>query len=326
MKKVADIILLFFVLNFINNAKCENELFSSLRKTTIGDESLAWKRATDTRHPLRNTEATDLMTLTTTESLSNENITLTPFPSSSSLLTTSSPFTLMNTRPTKGSLFGENKTQEEEKNIITNDIMSTLGTSTTEGTTSTQETTSASTRGTTPTTQESITVTNVPIVVGAKPAVNLFCGYGSWASYRRNDGKLDIDELQKSSALNKCTHFIYAFAGLSSSGTVISYDSALELPSTSGSFSQLASIKEKYPHLKTFIAIGGWDQPSRKFSFLVSQEKSRAKMSRSMTEFAKLHGFDGVIVAWFFPGGHSGDKANYVAFLQVCKLIVYYNQ
>jgi len=151
----------------------------------------------------------------------------------------------------------------------------------------------------------------------------LFCGYGSWASHRMGEGKLDVEGLNSVEfVLERCTHLIYAFAGLNSSADVMSLDPTRELDPNSGTFAQLRSIKERHPHIKTLIAVGGWDTPSDLFSFLISNERMRSLLTQTVPHFAKRHGFDGVVISWFYPGsqwrgGHPMDKQNFATFLQV---------
>jgi hypothetical protein len=154
----------------------------------------------------------------------------------------------------------------------------------------------------------------------------LFCGFGSWAAHRQGEGKFGVQDLNSISfVLQRCTHIIYAFVGLNSSGQVMSLDPDLELDPLSGTFAQLRAIKQRHPHIKTLIAMGGWDTPSDLFSFLVSDEEMRKSLFRNIPNFAKQHGFDGVIISWLYPGshwrgGHPLDKQNLATFLQVLKL------
>jgi hypothetical protein len=154
----------------------------------------------------------------------------------------------------------------------------------------------------------------------------LFCGFGSWAAHRQGQGKFGVQDLNSTSfVLQRCTHIIYAFVGLNSWGQVISLDPNLELDPLSGTFAQLRAIKQRHPHIKILIAMGGWDTQSDLFSFLVSDEGMRKSLFRNIPNFAKQHGFDGAIISWFYPGsrwrgGHPLDKQNLATFLQVLKL------
>ena len=56
----------------------------------------------------------------------------------------------------------------------------------------------------------------------------------------------------------------------------------------------------KYPHLKTFISIGGWTG-SGEFSELASTEEGRIKFIQSALRFIKKYEFDGVDIDWEFP-------------------------
>src|SRR5690606_19622067 len=86
--------------------------------------------------------------------------------------------------------------------------------------------------------------------------------YAAWARYNGfSPNNLDASKL---------THINYAFANIDSNHKVV-----LGYPDVDPSnIKQLNSLKEKYPHLKTIIAIGGWSWSGR-FSDVAFTENSR---------------------------------------------------
>lgn len=58
----------------------------------------------------------------------------------------------------------------------------------------------------------------------------VICYYGTWATYRQGNGKFDVENVDP----QMCTHLMYAFAGITSQGEVISLDSFLDLPDNWG--------------------------------------------------------------------------------------------
>ena len=88
-------------------------------------------------------------------------------------------------------------------------------------------------------------------------------------------------------------------------------------------FSQLNELKASYPHLKTLISIGGWND-SGKFSDAALTDASRTVFANSVVAFIKQYGFNGVDIDWEYPvsGGlstnikRSSDKQNFTLLLQ----------
>lgn len=53
--------------------------------------------------------------------------------------------------------------------------------------------------------------------------------------------------------------------------------------------------------MKILLSLGGWSESSSKFSSLVSEKSYRKAFIDHAITFLKLHNFDGLDVAWFFP-------------------------
>ena len=66
-------------------------------------------------------------------------------------------------------------------------------------------------------------------------------------------------------------------------------------------------LKNKYPHLKTLISVGGWTM-STNFSATAATADARQVFARSCADFVQQYGFDGVDIDWEYPvsGGDSG--------------------
>lgn len=90
-----------------------------------------------------------------------------------------------------------------------------------------------------------------------------------------------------------------------------------------GNFAKLADLKEKHPHIKTLIAVGGWSWSNR-FSDAAADPATRKVFAESSVAFIRAYGFDGVDLDWEYPveGGLEGnslrpeDKENYTSLLQ----------
>ncbi|MFM9035071.1 MAG: glycosyl hydrolase family 18 protein, partial [Mycobacterium sp.] len=171
--------------------------------------------------------------------------------------------------------------------------------------------------------------------------------FPEWGIYGRNFQVADVPA-------DQLTHLIYAFLNVTPAGEVAIYDSFAAVdkrfaasetvsgeadqwyypPSDPrstqtvwGNFNQLAQLKQKYPHLRVNIAIGGWTL-SRNFSTAVSTAAGREKLATSIVNFLDTYRmFDGVDFDWEYPGGGGldgnsaspGDGANYAALLKLLR-------
>jgi chitinase len=99
------------------------------------------------------------------------------------------------------------------------------------------------------------------------------------------------------------THVCYAFALIKDGQCAIDKPEPFNrhLP-------ELRQLKQKHPHIRTFISIGGWTG-SAPFSDMALTEASRDTFARSCADFVSLHGFDGVDVDWEYPVGGGNDPS-----------------
>lgn len=149
--------------------------------------------------------------------------------------------------------------------------------------------------------------------------------YTSWSTYTNFQvNQIPADRLD----------FInYAFANISNGQVVLGdpyADTEKTFPGDSssqgalnGNFGQLLKLKQRDPHLKTLISVGGWTW-SGQFSNVASTPQSRDEFANSAVAFIKKYGFDGVDIDWEYPvsGGQAGntnspaDKQNFTLLLQ----------
>ena len=118
---------------------------------------------------------------------------------------------------------------------------------------------------------------------------------------------------------SRLTHVNYAF-GLVGQDHKIKMSDPVNDPIN---FEELRKLKEKYPHLQTTIAVGGWGG-SAGFSEAAATDEARTIFANSLVDFIVEHGFDGVDLDWEYPvsGGGPGtypnpdDKENYPLLLE----------
>jgi chitinase len=129
------------------------------------------------------------------------------------------------------------------------------------------------------------------------------------------------------------THIFYAFGKLGADGRVTLGDPCLDIGvcatgtpvNAGGNFAELRKLKERYPHLKVLVSLGGWSG-SPYFSDAALTDSSRRLFTETaidvfITQTSGL--FDGLDVDWEFPvsGGNRGnverpeDKENFTLLL-----------
>jgi chitinase len=148
--------------------------------------------------------------------------------------------------------------------------------------------------------------------------------YAQWAIYARdfNIGKIDG---------NKLTHLMYAFFNTEYSAAspqttkLKSLDSYADFEHTEnggawppapwdspvkGNFYDLKKLKEKYPHLKILISLGGWTK-SQNLPYIAADPIARTALANDMAAFLVTYPFiDGFDIDWEFPmvGGIDGTE------------------
>lgn len=127
------------------------------------------------------------------------------------------------------------------------------------------------------------------------------CYFGSWSTYRWSHGKFDVEDIDPF----LCSHLVFGFAGLDEKSFKIkSLDPFNDLYSDwgKGAFQRFTGLKAHNPHLKTLLAIGGWNEGATKYSQMVAQPQRRAVFIQSALDMVLEHNFDGLDLDWEYPG------------------------
>lgn len=149
---------------------------------------------------------------------------------------------------------------------------------------------------------------------GPKHGKLVVCYLGTWSVYRPDRGSFAIEHIDP----DLCTHLIYSFAGLDPKENAIkSLDAWQDLTDNygKGGYQRFTRLKEKYPHLKVSLAIGGWNEGSTNYSEMAADANRRSKFVASVVDFIKKYNFDGLDLDWEFPGkrgGSANDKLNFL--------------
>jgi len=147
------------------------------------------------------------------------------------------------------------------------------------------------------------------------------CYWGTWANYRPKDGKFTPEDIDAS----LCTHLIYSFAGLDAeTDSIKPLDPWMDLEEGYGlqGYRKATDLKYAYNHLKVTIAIGGWNEGSKKYSEMAADPERRKRFVESVIAFCQEHNFDGLDLDWEYPGKRGGspdDKANFIELIKDLK-------
>jgi GH18 family chitinase len=116
-------------------------------------------------------------------------------------------------------------------------------------------------------------------------------------------------------AAEKITHINYAFANIKDGKVVEGFGKDAE------NFKVLAGLRQRRPHLKVLVSVGGWTW-SGGFSDMALSPEGRRAFVESAVEFSRRHDLDGVDIDWEYPGlkgfgnpHRPEDKANFTALM-----------
>ncbi len=99
------------------------------------------------------------------------------------------------------------------------------------------------------------------------------------------------------------THVIYSFASIDSSYRLEAWDGTFE--NEVPLYKEFNSVKQRHPGIKTMIAVGGWthNDPGpmqKRFSEMAGSKTNRQTFAKSVVQFLRTYGFDGLDLGKFF--------------------------
>jgi len=117
--------------------------------------------------------------------------------------------------------------------------------------------------------------------------------------------QLSLAELEP--ALNFCNYLIYGYAGIDGENYKIKSLNS-ELTYNRQHYNHLTTLRQKFPHLRVLLSVGG-DQDlnaegvpdSSKYLSLLETSESRNSFKASVSAELTKYGFDGLDLAWQFP-------------------------
>jgi chitinase len=135
-----------------------------------------------------------------------------------------------------------------------------------------------------------------------KPPRRIIGYYAGWTAKQKQFTPADIPA-------DLLTHINYAFGLIGPDDRAMLFDATADIGSTDasaelgGNFLELKRLKERYPHLTTFISMGGWTG-SGGFSDACATHEKRREFAASCIELylTRWPGvFDGIDIDWEYP-------------------------
>ncbi|XP_015584800.1 chitotriosidase-1 [Cephus cinctus] len=148
----------------------------------------------------------------------------------------------------------------------------------------------------------------------------MMCYFGSWATNRPGKGNFQVSDIEP----NLCTHYIYAFVGLTANGDIRVLDERNDLPTRGGknNIGKFVALKKTKTAPKILVSMGGWNAASTNFTRVVNHANLRTAFAKNAVAFLKKHHFDGLEMDWEYPcqrGGVKADKKGFIALLKELK-------
>uniref|UniRef100_A0A182Q0B9 GH18 domain-containing protein n=1 Tax=Anopheles farauti TaxID=69004 RepID=A0A182Q0B9_9DIPT len=143
-------------------------------------------------------------------------------------------------------------------------------------------------------------------------ATRLICHYTTWSQGRADPYSYRVEHVPG----DLCTHVVYNFLGVDSEEFELAYLQR-EIDIVQNGLGRFIDLRQRFPDLKLYFAVGGWDHGGAAFSSMASKRSRRQKFVASVVKFMTKFAFDGIELVWLYPGsvergGSNYDKDNFV--------------
>ncbi|XP_070698752.1 chitinase, acidic.1 [Pempheris klunzingeri] len=142
-----------------------------------------------------------------------------------------------------------------------------------------------------------LTALGVLLILHFASSNKLVCHMTNWAQYRPGSASFTPNNIDPF----LCTHIIYGLATINNFNQIHPIEWNDEQH-----YSRLNNLRNVNPALKTLLSVGGTLNGVSPFIAMVATPESRAAFIRSAISYLRTHNFDGLNLAWEYPG-HNGS-------------------
>ncbi|KAK3083195.1 hypothetical protein FSP39_016475 [Pinctada imbricata] len=134
------------------------------------------------------------------------------------------------------------------------------------------------------------------------------CYFTNWSSKRKYvASRFQLGDIDP----NLCTHLVYAFATINPNKRILKKtetdDDNGSLDNKQGRYFEFTKLKEKYPHLKTMLSVGGQNTKGL-FEGKMDSSASIRQFADNIRIYLKDRNFDGVDIDWEYPAKFYKDR------------------
>lgn len=143
------------------------------------------------------------------------------------------------------------------------------------------------------------------------------CYYTNWAQYRPEVGKFYPENTDPT----LCSHMIYAFATMRGNELHPSEWNDEASDFILGMYERFTILKRTYPHVKTLLAVGGWNFGTQKMTAMLKTKSNRKEFVESSITFLRrsFRNFDGLDLHFMYPGGRGSPPEDKHRFTLLCQ-------